>query len=520
MNTPNRSGYSLLLICLMMTQLTGCNDASVSTPEEEERYRPNVHFTPAQNWMNDPNGMFHYKGKFHLFFQYNPNSNVWGPMHWGHATSEDGLHWEEHPIALYPDENGTIFSGSAVVDHHNTSGFGTEENPPIVAVFTYHNHEKEKAGEIEYETQGIAYSLDEGMTWTKYEGNPVIPNPGIKDFRDPKVFWLEAQKKWVMVLAAGQEVQFFESLNLKEWTKLSSFGVGIGNHQGVWECPDLVLLPVEGTETYKWVLLVSVNPGGPNGGSATQYFVGDFDGKQFSVDATFANQMEQEHSFWVDFGRDNYAGVTYNNIETKEGGRLFQGWMSNWQYANQVPTTIWRSAMTLLRKMTLISQGGRYRLKTTPYLSNSQVAQKAIEDLELTREKKTLLTHGQVSLSATFLTFEWEGADFELNFSNTEQDELKMGFQATNNSFYVDRMKAGKHDFSEQFASHISTAPRLSDSPILKTTLVVDKTSVEVFFDDGQTVFTEIFFLKAPFETLTIEGTGKLKKGVAFSLAD
>jgi levanase/fructan beta-fructosidase len=226
---------------------------------DELMYRPNIHFTPQKNWMNDPNGMFYHKGKYHLYFQHNPNSNVWGPMHWGHATSENLIHWDEHPIALYPDKLGTIFSGSAVVDLENTSGFGSIENPPIVAIFTNHNSEEEKKGSELFQNQSIAYSLDDGYSWQKYNGNPVIKNPGVKDFRDPKVIWYEKDKKWILTLAASQVTKFYESKDLKKWNLISSFGEGIGNHNGVWECPDLFQLQVKGTSKTKWVHLVSIN---------------------------------------------------------------------------------------------------------------------------------------------------------------------------------------------------------------------------------------------------------------------
>lgn len=512
---------SILLITIIMLNAIGCKEeASLNTKTEEQMYRPNLHFTPHKNWMNDPNGMFYLDGLFHLYFQHNPKDNVWGPMHWGHAISRDGVQWEEQPIALYPDENGTIFSGSAVVDHQNTSGFGTAENPPIVAIFTSHSHEKEKAGRIDYETQSIAYSLDQGMTWTKYERNPVIANPGIKDFRDPKVFWYENTQQWILVLAAGQEVQFYSSPNLKEWTKTTVFGQGKGNHKGVWECPDLFPLPVVGTDIKKWVLLVSINPGGPNGGSATQYFVGDFDGKNFLIDSGFNTQMEKEHSFWVDFGRDNYAGVTYNNIETPKGERLFQGWMSNWQYASKVPTTKWRSAMTLIRKLALKPLQDSYHLVATPYISKSSSPTFTRNNIEAVESPQNIMTRENVSFTATQISFEWEGENFEWSFSNGEKEELKVGYNFVKNSYYINRLKAGKNNFSDQFAPHVSTAPKKNTNSIIKGTMILDKTSIEVFFDDGLTVFSEIFFLKAPFETLTLSGVGSIQNLEAYELAN
>jgi sucrose-6-phosphate hydrolase SacC (GH32 family) len=243
--------FVLILITILFfntcsTDKKNNDKGMTNTQSEEEKYRPSFHFTPQKNWMNDPNGMFFLNGQFHLYFQYHPESSVWGPMHWGHATSKDLIRWEEHPIALFPDDLGTIFSGSAVVDHLNTTGFGSLENPPIVAMYTNHDAKAEQKGSELFQTQSIAYSLDQGFTWTKFENNPVIQNPGIRDFRDPKVFWMESDKKWIMTLAAGQETQFYASTNLKEWTFLSAFGKGIGNHDGVWECPDLFPLKVKG----------------------------------------------------------------------------------------------------------------------------------------------------------------------------------------------------------------------------------------------------------------------------------
>ena len=282
-----------LVVVLILLTMLGCNNSTdkknskKSEPRftEEEIYRPNFHFTPEKSWMNDPNGMFYLNGKYHLYFQYYPDDNVWGPMHWGHAISEDLISWKEQPIALFPDSLGYIFSGSAVVDHNNTSGFGKDGSTPVVAIFTYHDIVKEKKGDIDFQSQAIAYSLDEGQTWTKYAGNPVLPNSGIKDFRDPKVVWDEKRNRWVMALATYEKTLFYGSENLKDWQYLSSYGEGIGAHGGVWECPDFFKMEVENSEEEKWVLIQSLNPGHINGGSGTQYFIGDFDGVDFLLDS-------------------------------------------------------------------------------------------------------------------------------------------------------------------------------------------------------------------------------------------
>lgn len=300
----------LFLIFLSIGSLLSCTTKSVPAFQENnlEQYRPAYHFTPAKGWMNDPNGLVYVDGEYHLFFQHYPDSTVWGPMHWGHAVSKDLVHWEELPIALFPDSLGYIFSGSAVYDAANTSGLGSTATPPLVALFTYHDPKGEKARTIGFQTQGLAFSLDKGKTWKKYEGNPVLKNPGIRDFRDPKINQVtqaNGKSTWVMTLAAQDRIHFYESANLKEWTFLGEFGQGVGAHGGVWECPELLSMKApDGRQ--KWVLLVSMNPGGPQKGSATQYFIGDFKQGAFTPDDTMIR--------WLDYGPDNYAGVTWANL--------------------------------------------------------------------------------------------------------------------------------------------------------------------------------------------------------------
>ena len=306
----------------------------------QEPYRPQIHFSPKTGWMNDPNGLVYYEGKYHMFFQYYPDSTVWGPMHWGHAVSSDLLHWKELSIALYPDSLGYIFSGSAVVDKDNKSGFGMNGKNPLVAIYTQHDPVGEKAGTTNFQNQSIAYSLDAGNNWTKYSGNPVLKTPGLKDFRDPKVCWYPEQKKWIMTLAAGDRVIFYSSGDLKTWKKESEFGMDRGAHGGVWECPDLLSYTIDDRKL--WLLLVSINPGGAQGGSSTQYFTGSFDGHVFLASDTLTR--------WADYGPDNYAGVTWSNTGDE---KIFMGWMSNWQYGTKVPTGKWRSAMTIPRKLEL-----------------------------------------------------------------------------------------------------------------------------------------------------------------------
>ena len=314
-----------------------------------ESYRPVYHHTPPYGWMNDPNGMFYKDGVYHLYYQFNPYGSTWGNMHWGHSTSTDLVSWKHEDIALAPDAWGSIFSGSCVVDHDNTAGFGAGA---VIAIYT--SAKPTPWGDCQ--TQSLAYSLDNGYTFTKYAHNPVLTSTE-RDFRDPKVFWYAPDKHWVMLLAVGQEMEIHTSADLKEWKKESTFGAKQGAHGGVWECPDLVELPVEGTGRKRWVLICNLNPGGPFGGSAAQYFVGSFDGK------TFVNESPAVTK-WLDWGKDNYATVTWSNAPQERCIAL--GWMSNWQYQAILPTKQYRGENTIARDLTLYDQGGELYLKSSP----------------------------------------------------------------------------------------------------------------------------------------------------------
>ncbi|WP_205502322.1 glycoside hydrolase family 32 protein [Rufibacter psychrotolerans] len=669
-----------LLPCLVAAFLAaGCATTNVTSPvATQEQHRPQYHFTPPAKWMNDPNGMVYHNGEYHLFYQHHPGGTTWGPMHWGHAVSKDMVNWEHLPIALYPDEHGTIFSGSAVVDVNNTSGLGTKENPPMVAIYTYHNAELEKAGRIDYQTQGIAYSLNNGRTWKKYEQNPVLKNPGIRDFRDPKVDWNEKAQQWVMTLAVLDHIEFYGSKDLKTWNKLSEFGANIGAHGGVWECPDLFPLRVNGQE--KWVLLVSINPGGPNGGSATQYFIGDFDGTRFVLDKSFEQALSQKHAvpagkviadfegttygtwkaegeafgtgpatgglgnqqkvsgfmgqglvnsfakgdgatgkltspeftidanylnlrigggkhpgrtavnllvegkvvgsatgnnsetldwvaldtkslkgkrarleivdqetggwghllvdqimladlpakpspdgIWVDYGTDNYAGVTWANLPKADGRRVFLGWMSNWLYANEVPTASWRSANTVPRELTLRQTPEGIRLFSTPVkeLQKLRTGTVAIKAQEV---KGTLSLSDRYSLNTPLLELDLnldvaKAQEVVLRFSNTKGEHLDVGYSVAEQELFIDRTKAGKTTFKDSFAGK-HTAPLPLENGNLKLHLLLDVASVEVFANEGRTVMTDIFFPNEDFtkvELLTT-GTVQLKDSKAYRL--
>nr|WKN38836.1 glycoside hydrolase family 32 protein [Tunicatimonas sp. TK19036] len=485
-----------------------------------EQYRPVYHFTPPGHWMNDPNGMVYYDGEYHLFYQHYPDSNVWGPMHWGHAISEDLVHWEHLPIALYPDSLGYIFSGSAVVDKQNTSGLGTTDNPPLIAMFTYHDPQGEREGRNDYQYQAIAYSTDRGRSWTKYEGNPVVENPGIKDFRDPNMFWHEPSQQWVLIFAAADRVRFYNSPNLIDWTFTSEFGENSGSHGGVWECPDIFKLTVDGEE--KWVMLLSINPGGPNGGSATQYFVGDFDGKAFT------NDNPEETSLWLDYGKDNYAGVSWSDVPEEDGRRIFIGWMSNWQYANVVPTYAWRSAMTVPRTLELVSTEEGVRLASRPVKELETLRESSASVEAGTLEESRDLTELLDAPSATIeleVSFDLTGAtasEMGVVLANTLGEEVRIGYNLADQEYYVDRSKAGKTDFSDEFPGR-HLAPRIASGNTLTMHLLVDVASVELFADDGKTVMTEIFFPNEPLNQVSLFADGgsvQIQEGEIYNLTD
>lgn len=453
----------------------------------ESLYRPTFHFTPKQGWMNDPNGMVYLNGQYHLFFQHYPDSTVWGPMHWGHATSNDLVQWKEQPIALYPDSIGMIFSGSAVLDKNNTSGLGRVGIAPLVAIFTQHDMPGEKNGRTDFQNQSIAYSLDEGKTWTKYAGNPVLKTPNLKDFRDPKVIWHAPTQKWIMNLAVADHVEFYSSPNLINWTKESEIGKNLFAHGGVWECPDLLQFNVNGKII--WVLLVSMNPGGPNGGSATQYIVGDFDGHAFKPNSTDIK--------WMDYGPDNYAGVTFSNIGDRN---ILIGWMSNWNYANVVPTEKWRSAMTVPRELKLIEQNYKNANSKNFLLVSSPVKEFMNAYTEIISKENVIPNRIDIK--------DIKAMDFEIILSNTSNEKLIIGYHADKKQFFIDRTKAGVSNFNDGFAA-VAVAPRLSYATNMDLSILLDKTSVELFADGGRTVMTALFFPTSPYTKWEIKSKEK-----------
>jgi fructan beta-fructosidase len=473
-----------------------------SGPIYDEQYRPQFHFSPPQQWMNDPNGMVYADGEYHLFYQYNPYANKWGPMHWGHAVSGDMVHWKNLPIALFPDRHGTIFSGSAVLDKANTSGFGSAANPALVAVFTYHDHLHENLSSVGFQSQGIAYSLDRGRTWVKYDKNPVLQNPGVHHFRDPKVFWFAPRSRWIMTLAVGNHVSFFSSPDLKEWTHESDFGAEFGGHAGVWECPDLFELSIDAEGATKDVLMVSVGSGAPNGGSGTQYFVGRFDGREFTPEASTLTAAR-----WVDYGTDDYAGSTWSGA-TPGGRQLFIGWMSNWEYANVVPTQRWRSAMTVPRTLTLARTPEGTELRSMPVAelatlrtgSNSVGRRTVSTSFDLTAAHSS---SGLLDLDVKLNTRRANRVD--LVFSNAQNQRTVFRINNAQHRYELDRTASGAIDFSPKFAS-VQTAPIVNQSGHVTVRALVDRSSIEIFINDGQTVFTTIVFPSTPYDKITLEG--------------
>jgi len=464
-------------------------DADVSFTE---RYRPQFHYTPRINWMNDPNGLVYYNGQYHLFHQYNPFGNRWGYMSWNHAVSDDMVHWEHRPVAIPygEEEEEGIFSGSAVVDHDNTTGFGNGDHPPIVAIYT-----SAYGGDEPAQSQSLAYSTDGGETFQKYEGNPVLEHDD-PDFRDPNVMWDEETGQWVMVVALPTQykVQFYASDNLIDWEYLSDFGPA-GATTGIWECPDLFPLAVDGDpDNIRWVLHVDINPGAVAGGSGSQYFIGEWDGTTFTADDTITD----EEVLWTDFGTDFYAAITWNNIPEDDSRRMWVGWMSNWEYANEKPTDPWRSAMSIPRSIHLETIEGQI-----------QMVQRPVEELETLRSNHVQLQDITVGHSE-IQSLEEEGASGKayeiivdidpgdadvagLMVRAGEGEETLVGYDATNNTTFVDRRNSGESDFTVGFGIR-NDAPAFLEDGKVRLHIFVDWSSVEVFTNDGASVMTNRIF--------------------------
>lgn len=453
-----------------------------------EKFRPVYHHTPAYGWMNDPNGMFYKDGVYHLYFQHNPYGSTWGNMTWGHSTTTDLVNWNYEGLAIKPDAWGAVFSGSAVVDYDNTAGFGKNA---VVAFYT--SAKSSPWGDTQ--SQSMAYSLDNGKTFVKYAYNPVVTSSK-RDFRDPKVFWYAPDKHWVMILAGGQEMDIYSSKNLKDWKYESSFGAKQGAHGGVWECPDLVELPVEGAKEKKWVLICNINPGGPFGGNAAQYFVGTFDGKKF------VNESPTQTK-WMDWGKDHYATVTFSNAP---GGRCIAlGWMSNWQYQTVLPTLQYRGSNTIARDLTLYRQDGELLLRCTPSpeIEKARMQKVSVPSFKVSDSYDLAsLLEGNDGAYEIDMTIKNSGASkIMFTLSNDKGEKVNMYYDIMRKQFVMDRSESGKVDFSVDFPA-VTVAP-VYDTDNIRLRLFVDRTSIEAFGEGGKFVMTNQVFPTEPYNKMS-----------------
>lgn len=469
----------------VLAMLFALPGAAQQPPAYDQPFRPQYHFSPRQNWTNDPNGLVYFDGEYHLFYQYNPFGDRWGHMSWGHAVSRDLLHWQELPVALAEENGIMIFTGSTVVDQHNSSGFCTGGKPCMVAVYT--GHTPAAGGRPVLETQNIAYSNDRGRTWTKYAGNPVL-NLQMSDFRDPHAFWSETAKRWVMVVALPNEhkVLFYGSTDLKKWDRVGEFGPA-GATGGQWECPTLAEVPVEGGGT-RWVLKVGLNPGAPQGGSAEQYFVGSFDG------AAFTNENPPATTLWTDYGKDCYCALPFNG--PPPGNRpVMLGWMNNWQYAGNVPTSPWRGQMTIPRRLQLKKTAAGLRLAQEP------------ADLKALRGTHFSWRGGDVAALNRALGKAARGASWELRasvqpgaaaeigwkvFSGGGSYTL-VGYSAARGEFFVDRTHSGDTGFSRNFPARTSVKWPAGAGPV-EFTILGDRSTLEVFAQGGLVALTTLVY--------------------------
>lgn len=458
-----------------------------------EKYRPQFHYTPKINWMNDPNGLVYYEGNYHLFHQYNPFGNQWGYMSWNHAISDDLVHWKHQPVAIPygKEEEEAIFSGSAVVDHDNTTGFGDGTRAPLVAIYTSHYTRDDGST---WQAQSLAYSVDGGENFIKYKENPVIEFDD-PDFRDPKVIWMEEPGQWVMVVSLPRQykVQFYASDNLIDWTFLSDFGPD-GATSGIWECPDLFPLAVDGNpDNKRWVLHVDINPGSIAGGSGSQFFIGDWDGREFISDEAISS----DEVIWVDYGTDFYAAVTWSDIPEEDGRRIWVGWMNNWMYANQIPTYPWRSAQSIPRSIHLITIDGKIRAVQRP-VKELEVLRNNYVQLQNTEvfPGELLLSQKGISGKAYEIFIEMEPGSSKtagLKLRVGDNEETLVGYDSARETVFVDRTKSGEDDFHSDFSQRNDAPARLIEGKI-RLQIFVDWSSVEVFVNDGEAVITNRIF--------------------------
>ena len=487
--------------------------SATQEPSYDQPWRPQYHFTPPNNFMNDPNGTVFYKGEYHLFYQYNPEGNVWGHMSWGHAISRDMVHWKNLPVALREDPGKyMVYSGSAVVDRDNTSGLCKNPDPQdrscLVAIYTAAFKDRQK--------QHIAFSNDRGRSWTNYSGNPVA-DLDAADFRDPNVFWYEPQHKWVMVAVLADErmLVILDSLDLKHWTKRSTFGPA-GDTAGQWECPDLVELPVEGTSEKKWMLIINRNPGAPAGGTGVRYLIGKFDG------AKFTSEVPDAPALWADWGKDFYATNTWNDMPPSDGRRVWIGWFSNWQYANVEPTAPWRGAQSIPRTLMLrrYADGLRLVQKPTRELDSLRHEKLRISNAGLTEVNRKIRDTG-----AKGEVYELEGeldpgqAD-EIGFRlrKGKDDETLVGFDAARGEVFVDRRRSGDVSFSKDFPGRHTA--KLQKNASVKLHVFVDRSSIEVFANDGERVLSDRIYPPPGSEGLELYAKGTGGKIISLTMCE
>lgn len=476
-------------LCLDSIRLSDSFDTA-----NREKYRPLYHHTPLFGWMNDANGLIYKDGEYHLFYQYNPYGSMWGNMHWGHSVSRDLVSWEHLPIALERDTLGHIFSGSSVVDFNNSAGYGEG------SMISFYTSASDKNGQI----QCMAYSTDNGRTFTKYEANPVLrPFDGLKDFRDPKVFWYEPEKKWVMVVSADKEMRFYSSTDLKEWSYLSGFGEGHGVQPSQFECPDFFELAIDGNpQQKKWVLIVNINPGGIFGGSATQYFVGDFDGTTFTCDT------KPEVVKWLDWGKDHYATVCFSNTADRV---IAVPWMSNWQYANTVPTKQFRSANALPRELTLYKEKNDIYVAANPVKEVEKLRAESIAindfDFEEGCHIDTILPNNEGAYELNLALQSATADTYGFKLRNESGEYVDIYIDAKAGKVYMDRTRSGQTDFSpKEFA--VATWGEISKNTAHTFQVFVDKCSIELFVDGGKVAMTNLVFPETPYNLIEFHAEG------------
>ncbi len=457
-----------------------------------EKFRPAFHHTPVYGWMNDPNGMFYKDGVWHLYYQWNPYGSKWQNMTWGHSSSTDLINWQHHPAAIEPDGLGTVFSGSCAVDKDDTAGFGSDA---VIALYT-----SAAASQV----QSLAHSNDNGNTFEIYPGNPVITLES--EARDPNMFWNEATGEWNLVLAHAleHEMLVFTSPDMKQWTLQSAFGKGLGAQDGVWECPDLFELAVDGSDQKKWVLICNINPGGPFGGSATQYFIGEFDGKTFTPDRDADGNVPTK---WMDYGKDHYATVSWSNAP--DNRRTVIGWMSNWQYAAEVPTMQYRSANTLPREIGLFrASDGEIYTSCTPspeigaLRGNASVKKRSFTAGKKSRTFALPEANGGICEITLEITPK-KGVPVNLTLANEAGNKVEMVYNPAESTFSFDRYQSGQTDFSQDFPA-ITTAPAFTDGGNLRLRIFIDRSSIEVFEQNGRFAMTNLVFPESPYTTLSV----------------